>query len=142
MDSTPFKPFIIFISQCDMSRRISFIIKTTMFLPASEFGVDSIQGSISHVFAQGLITTQARRMFSFFKIKHYTPEQRYWLKRRGQAGDNCWLLLQVGRSYWLFDWEGAQVINTLPYVETTRFAVRGWENGVVWDTLAEVLRGY
>jgi len=79
---------------------------------------------------------------TIFKIKHYTPEQRFWLKRRGSAGDNCWLLLQVDRSYWLFDWEGAQVINTLPYVETTRFAVRGWENMVEWDSLVDVLRGY
>jgi len=80
------------------------------------------------------------RPTTIFSIKHYTPEQRYWLRRRGQAGDNCWLLLQVDRSYWLFDWEGAQVINTLPYIETTRFAVRGWENMVEWDSLAGILR--
>ena len=43
-------------------------------------------------------------------IKHFTPQQRVWLKRRWRAGGNVWLLLQAnGRDWLLFDGETAAI---------------------------------
>lgn len=37
------------------------------------------------------------------KIPHYTDDQRKWLKAKGDAGGMTFLLLQLGRSFMLFD---------------------------------------
>jgi hypothetical protein len=37
------------------------------------------------------------------KIPHYTDDQRIWLKAKGDAGGMTFLLLQLGRSFLLFD---------------------------------------
>lgn len=74
-----------------------------------------------------------------FKLSHYTQDQRNWLRRRGTAGDDCWLLLQVNRDYWLFDWHGAQQVGRWPWVQTSRYAVRGWVGGMNWAELASTL---
>ena len=40
---------------------------------------------------------------SVFKIDHFSPQQRVWLHRRHRKGGKCWLLLQVGKEWFLFD---------------------------------------
>ncbi len=37
------------------------------------------------------------------RVKHFTPQQRVWLKRRWRKGGNAYLLLQAGRDWLLFD---------------------------------------
>lgn len=46
------------------------------------------------------------------RIPHYTDEQRLWLRSRGESGGYAWLFVQVGRSYFLFDWREAQQVGT------------------------------
>jgi hypothetical protein len=41
------------------------------------------------------------------RVKHFTPQQRVWLKRRWRKGFHAYLLLQVGREWLLFDGETA-----------------------------------
>lgn len=82
------------------------------------------------------------RASTVFRIKHFTQEQRFWLRRRGTAGDNCWLFLQVGRDYWLFDWRGAQELGKRPWEETVQFTVAGWVGGVDWQELLDLLVNY
>ena len=77
---------------------------------------------------------------TLFSIKHFTKEQKAWLMRRGSAGDNCWLLLQVDRGYYLFNHGGAQYINLLIWEMTKAMAVKSWENGMAWGELAVILR--
>ena len=36
-------------------------------------------------------------------LKHFTKEQRYWLKTRWDMGECCWLLLQYGETWFLLD---------------------------------------
>ena len=80
-----------------------------------------------------------KRVDTIFSIKHFTREQKFWLRRRGHAGDNCWVLLQVGRDYYLFDWNKAQRINTLTCVETTQLARHVWTNGMDWTEFHHIL---
>lgn len=76
---------------------------------------------------------------TIFKIKHFTKEQKDWLKRRGKAGDKCFVLLQVDRVYCLFNWEQAQAINTLTWAETQLQARYMWTGRVDWGQLARLL---
>ena len=80
-----------------------------------------------------------KRENTLFRIKHFTQEQKAWLRRRGTAGDNCWLLLQVGRHYWLFDWQGAQSIGKHCWADIECQSVAGWRSRMVWGQLAKYL---
>jgi len=42
------------------------------------------------------------------RFRHYTEDQRRWLRDRGKVGGRAWLLVQVGRCYMLFNWFYAQ----------------------------------
>ncbi len=80
-----------------------------------------------------------KRASTIFRIDHFTREQKAWLRGRGESGDNCWVFLQMGREYYLFDWASAQLINTLPWFETREYACRGWYDGMNWPSLAQLL---
>jgi hypothetical protein len=41
-------------------------------------------------------------------LSRYTNEQRAWLRNRGMCGGKAWLLVQVGDTYYLFNWLYAQ----------------------------------
>lgn len=36
-------------------------------------------------------------------VPHYTPQQRSWLATRRELGGCAYMLIQVGREYWLYD---------------------------------------
>lgn len=42
------------------------------------------------------------------KLKHFTPQQRIWLRQRTRAGGRCYVLLQVGDDRILLTGEWAQ----------------------------------
>lgn len=48
-----------------------------------------------------------KRATTVVKLPHYTPEQRLFLRRKGRNGGNAWLLVQVDREMFLFDWRAA-----------------------------------
>lgn len=43
-------------------------------------------------------------------LPHYTPQQRVWQRRRGEAGGRVYVLLQVGSEYALFGWAQAVAV--------------------------------
>jgi hypothetical protein len=47
------------------------------------------------------------------RLPHYTQEQRRWALRRQAAGEDCWLILQIGCEWWVFDADGAQNVGFL-----------------------------
>lgn len=51
------------------------------------------------------------------KIPHYTDDQRIWLKQKGDAGGMTFLLLQLGRSFLLFDHETCQDVGRITSLE-------------------------
>ncbi|PHR58743.1 MAG: hypothetical protein COA47_10070 [Robiginitomaculum sp.] len=48
------------------------------------------------------------------KIKHYTQAQKDWLFDQGETGGCCFLFVQVGKEYFLFDYKQAQHIGSVP----------------------------
>jgi hypothetical protein len=77
-----------------------------------------------------------KRTTTVVKIHHYTAEQRLWLRKRGQVGGKVWLLAQVGKEVFLFDWQVAQRVGvdlTAPmwqelavWYRVTPLGVNGW----------------
>ena len=37
------------------------------------------------------------------RVPHYTPQQKIWAVKRSHAGGLCWLLIMVGREWFLLD---------------------------------------
>jgi hypothetical protein len=49
-----------------------------------------------------------KRASTVVKIKHYSPNQRLFLRKWGKLTGKAFLFCQVGKEYFLFDWETAQ----------------------------------
>jgi hypothetical protein len=81
-----------------------------------------------------------KRAGTIVRCKHYTPEQRNFLKRKGRAGGNTWLFVQIGRDHLLFDWERAQQFGELNTEETLALANHVWRSRMDWDEFAEILK--
>lgn len=75
------------------------------------------------------------------RCKHYTDEQRIFLKRKGRAGGNTWLFVKIQRDYLLIDWALAEQFGTLNKEETLQLASARWSNRVDWEELADIIGG-
>lgn len=76
-------------------------------------------------------------------IPHYTPQQRVWIKRRWRLGGPVFLLLQVGRTWLLFEGDvAATLVGHLNRSELEERAYRWWPDGLNEAELLECLRTY
>jgi len=57
------------------------------------------------------------RTSTICKIPHYSDDQRVWLKQKGEAGGMTFLLLQLGRSFLLFDHVTCQDVGRITSLE-------------------------
>ena len=73
------------------------------------------------------------------RLKRYTQEQRLWLWHFGTWAEKCFLLLQVEREYFLFDWGAAQDVGELTREELHDTAMRVWFRSIDYDELTELL---
>lgn len=67
-----------------------------------------------------------------FRVPHFTPQQRIWLRRRWNAGGGSWLLLQIGLCWMLFD--GPTAADILGHCGENRLracALKVWDKGLV-----------
>ncbi len=82
-----------------------------------------------------------KRSGTVVRCKHYTDEQRIFLKRKGRAGGNTWLFAKIGRDYLLFDWQQAQqvFVSELNTEETRMLAYAIWEGRMDWGELSDIL---
>lgn len=60
------------------------------------------------------------------KIDHYTDDQRIWLRDKGNAGGMTFLLLQLGRTFMLFDHIDCQEVGRVTTLELLNLAC--WKN--------------
>jgi hypothetical protein len=74
-----------------------------------------------------------------FTLKHFTKEQRLWLKFIGEWAEWAFVLLQVEREYLLFDWSQAQLIGELPRSELIHQVTARWEGSICWGQFARLI---
>lgn len=74
------------------------------------------------------------------KIDHYTDEQRTWLKGKGEAGGMTFLLLQLGRSWLLFDHVRCQDVgrvNSAELYDLANYHSDGLDPRGLWEAINE-----
>lgn len=81
-----------------------------------------------------------KRATSPVAIPHFTPQQRAWLKRRWLRGGDAFLLLQVGKGWYLLDGNiAAEYVGKVTRFVLERLARRSWPDGLRDEELREVL---
>jgi hypothetical protein len=74
------------------------------------------------------------------ELKHFTPQQRLWLKRRERRGGCTWVLLQCKREWLLFDGTtAAELLGRCTRSELLNNTHRAWLNGLDGKELIECL---
>jgi hypothetical protein len=80
------------------------------------------------------------RSETVLRIKHYTEDQRGWLFRHGERGGYCWLLLQVGKDYLLFNHLQAQGVGaTYTRQDCFEKCTASWQGELPLLKLLEIL---
>lgn len=75
------------------------------------------------------------------RIKHYTAQQRNWLKKHGRKGGKCFILLQVDKCYMIFTWDQCAIVGSTNYDGHINVAKKIWQHSINWDELLEILNG-
>jgi hypothetical protein len=74
------------------------------------------------------------------QIKHYTPQQRNWIRKFGLSGANVFLLLQGEKEYMIFDWVRAVThVGFYSKPELRIVAIGHWKNRINYDELRKIL---
>lgn len=82
--------------------------KNSIGIPDISYGLNKVNGWIE---AKQLPNWP--KSGKIVKIEHYTPQQKNWLRIRGRAGGNCFLVLQVDDVFMVFDHETAQSVGSI-----------------------------
>jgi hypothetical protein len=85
------------------------------------------------------ISTKPSKSTSILRIPHYTEDQRNWLTSHGSRAGLCFLLLQVEKTYMVFDWTKAWRVATLPYADHEAMATAMWKGKIDWGQLRRIL---
>jgi hypothetical protein len=73
-------------------------------------------------------------------IEHFTPQQRWWLRKRWEAGGKAFLMLQVGREYLLFTGDvAAEHVGLVPKGKLVEVAYKYWPKGLKKEELIQCL---
>lgn len=73
-------------------------------------------------------------------IRHFTNQQRVWLRRRHFHGGRAWLLLQAGQEWLLFDGTTAsQFVGRVSKRQLLEVCRRHWKYGLIDSELREVV---
>lgn len=83
--------------------------KYSVGIPDLSFGLDGIGGWVELKYREAFPQDPDQAV----RCRHFTHEQRAWLKRRGRASGHCFLLWQIGKEYFLFDWRSVSLIGKL-----------------------------
>ena len=73
------------------------------------------------------------------RIKHYTSDQKNWITRHGKRAGLCWILIQVGEVFMLFDWTKARLVGELSFEEHLTLANKYWEGRINFNELSVIL---
>lgn len=67
-----------------------------------------------------------KRVDTFVRVPHFTPEQRAWLSRRSEFRGPCFMLLLVGNTWFLFEGRVAADHVGTSTMEELRLQSRRW----------------
>jgi hypothetical protein len=80
-----------------------------------------------------------KRVNTPVRIKHFTEEQRFFLKDKGERAGYCWVLLQISNEYFLFDHTVIDKLGYVPAYELKTIAVQHWTRTINYSYLSMLL---
>jgi hypothetical protein len=85
------------------------------------------------------VAEKPKRAATPIRVRHFTKEQRYWLRNRCAAGGRAYMLLQVSHEYLLLRGDiAALLVGTSPLDELQRAAI---SPGDSLANLARIIKG-
>ena len=116
---------------------VSFVQKRRKSLPVAPYDIE--------IGVHGWIELKHRGMApirptTVCKIDHYTDDQRIWLRDKGNAGGMTFLLLQLGRTFMLFDHEQCQDVGRVTsseLIELSCWNHDGLDARGLWEAINE-----
>jgi hypothetical protein len=79
-----------------------------------------------------------KRLTTPLKIDHFTPQQRAFIRRHGSIGAQVHLFIQVGREYFLLEWQDALKVGELLYNDYKDLAFY-WKDSIDFNELFFIL---
>lgn len=109
--------------------------KLSKGVPDVSYGFHRVNGWIELKYIE-----QPKDPDNLLRCPHFTGTQRRWLMDRGTHGGHCFVMLQVGREYMLFDHIGCQFIGNVSLAKLRTYAIRGWPGKIDFPDLCGALR--
>lgn len=79
------------------------------------------------------------RETTILKLKHYTKQQKNWIRTHHNHGCRVFLMIQVERDYLIFDGENAQNVGKMTKKEMFLFSIMTWKNYINENELIKIL---
>lgn len=73
------------------------------------------------------------------KIDHFTPDQRNWLEKHGKRGGRCFVLLQVGDEWLMFDHTAVREVGFVPMARLRQLDILQHKSGDRWERIESAL---
>lgn len=107
-------------------------------------GVPDLSFDIYGIPGSGWIELKHRHFWpkcdsTIVKFKHYSSEQKAWIKKHGALTNRVYLFLQVGKDYLLFNWKVAHHIGSVNKEGLFLLALKTWRPYINYKELAEIL---
>ena len=98
-------------------------------VPDVSYGVNGIQGWIE----LKALKDWPKKEDTAVPLNHLTKFQKLWLKRRGESGAACWILLRVNRDYLLFSWQVLDELGEANQFRLKNIASAKYTGKIDWD---------
>jgi len=111
----------------------------TAGIPDVSYGICGVQGWIE------LKVVERAPLSGVIRVRHFTKEQRAWLKARGSHGNRTWLLLKIERrtaprAYLLFPWRTLDMVGECNMDELNGGSLGGrWHSSIDFDEFAKAI---
>ena len=91
-------------------------------IPDLSYGIKGTNGWIELKYKK----TWPKKLTTPVKFDHFTNKQKTWLKKRGQEGGHCYVLIQIADTCLLYDWQKINQIGKLTKNEMIKESIVFW----------------
>lgn len=119
--------------------------RATPGIPDVSFGLDvdaSMTGKRQGWIELKRVAVAPKDEYAIMKLPSFTGVQRRWLKDRDQCGGSVFMLLQLGKTYFIFNGEvAAEHVGRCSTKALYTYALKHWDKSVNFHEFELILRG-
>jgi len=107
-------------------------------IPDLSYGVAGVNGWIE----LKQVEKYPKKSSTPIDLKHFTPSQVNWLRKRGKRAGSCFILIQITTEYYIFSFHKARLLRAgMTKEKMEEQCIQKWENGIPRIQLLNVLIG-